>query len=256
MLGAAATGTVTSQVTVTLPPATQTPEPSATPTVVYTPTPDKEIITNPSGIGFELGAKIEGQQEGVREVIDIVPAETMDAKKQADFEIRTNPETYGFKEGETILAYVPNADGSFTFELRRATNFDDVIAVFGTTGFTWNPAQLKDDNGNPTAMRVGKIIAMNGSVPVDKHNADSAVLSPLLNDFLKLTKFTSGGTSVYTFISKDGTEGVQFLFSQKKIGDKGEGYVYFRGVKGEIIYMYVVGFDGNIGFVKGLPGWK
>jgi hypothetical protein len=96
---------------------------------------------------------------------------------------------------------------------------------------------------------------MNGSVPVDKHAAESALRS-LFNDFLKLTQFASDGSSPFSFISKDGKDGVQFIFSQKEKGGKGEGYLYFRGVKGEIIYMYVVGFDGNLSFVKGLPGWK
>jgi hypothetical protein len=88
------TVTSSAEETVALPAATQTPEPSATPTAVSTPAPAKELITNSSGIGFELGAQIEGQPEW-REVIDIIPAEGMDAEKKALFEIMTNPEKIG-----------------------------------------------------------------------------------------------------------------------------------------------------------------
>ncbi len=244
--------TVTSEVTVTLSTVTQTPEPSATPTAVYTPTLAKDIITNSSGIGFELGAQIEGQPEGVRAVVDIVPSESMNAEKQAEFEIRTNPMTYGFKEGETYLVYIPAPNDpykKFRVELQRTSNAD-VIATFGNTDFVWNLEQLVDENGEPIALRVGKIITMEANrVSSDDINAVTTDVTDMGNEFRALTHTLAIGGFAAIFTSKDGKQGVPFIFHQTKENDESKGTVTFRAVDGRsIIKMYVVGYNGDLSF--------
>lgn len=174
----------------TLPPATstplatatQTPEPLAIPTAVYTPTPAKDIITNPSDIGFELGAQIEGQPEGVREVVDIVPPDMWDAKKKAAYEEKIDPTTYGFAEGETLLVYIPTPDDTYKkyrVELQRASNPADVIAVFGSTDFVWNLFDMVGENGEPVFLNAGVIVEVRGRNPVNRGGS-----SALTQDFL------------------------------------------------------------------------
>jgi len=252
----ASQGTAIPEVTVTfaLPTITQTPEPSATPTTVYTPTPQKEIVKRPSGVGIDLGLQIEGQPEGVRLVNDLIPNSVWKADRQAEFELRNNPEIYGFLLGETQLVYIPTEDSQGRVELQRSSTAD-VIAVFGSEGFAWIPEQLVDDNGEPIALRTGKIVEMKYRVPVDQHAEDLAVV-PMLNDFLRLTRFGSPfSVAPSIFISKDGTQGVQFSFFSKK--DDSEGFIYFRAVDGKtLIYMYVEGYDiNNLDFAERLQGW-
>ncbi len=241
--------TATPEATATLPTATQTPEPSTTPTAVYTPTSAKEIITNTSGIGFALGEQIEGQPEGVRAVIDIVPSDAMNAEKQAEFKIRTNPETFGFKPGETQLVHIPTEDGKFRIELQRTSNAD-VIAVFENTGFTWNPEKLVSDDGNPIALRSGNVIEMNGGEPIYAAT-DRSALFRLTNEMNLLFPQLDSPTRYHeVFISKDGKGGVPFGFSPTN-EEKTEGYFYFRAADNRsIIYMFVKGYDRTLSFAE------
>jgi hypothetical protein len=245
--------TVTSQVTVTLPTATQTPEPSATPTAVYTPTPAKDIITNPSGIGFELDAQIEGQPEGVREVIDIIPPDLWDAKKKAAYEEKVDPTTYGFAEGETQLAYIPTPDEEyqkFRIELQRTSNPADVIAVFGSTDFVWKMHQMLDENGNPVFLNAGVIVEMRGGVPVNSSTVRSTA-SRLTDSFQEtFTDVYFSSVDHYLVVAKDGNTGVQFNFIATGDGADGKGYVFFRDKDNRTVRrIYIEDFKGNISFV-------
>jgi hypothetical protein len=246
--------TVTSQVTVTLPTATQPPDPSATPTAVYTPTPAKDIITNPGGIGFELGAQVEGQPEGVRQVVDIVLPEVMDAKKQADFEIKINPMTYGFGEGETQLVYVPDGD-KFRVELQRTSNPADVIAVFGDEDFVWNPEKLVHDNGDPVFLDAGLVVAVRYRAPANREAASSAAFA-ITGGFNKL--FNRNGQhfprhQLFIFISRDGQSGVQVNYTTNESLPEGEGYLYFRDKDQKTVrYIHVKDFDERTSFVEAL----
>lgn len=252
--------TVAPEATVTSPPptATQTPEPSATPTAVYTPIPAKEIVTNPSGIGFELGAQIDGQPEEVREVIDIIPSDMWDAKKKAAYEEKIDPTTYGFAEGETLLVYIPTLDDTYKkyrVELLRTSDPADVIAVFGSTDFVWNLFDMVDDNGEPVFLSAGVIVEVRGRVFVNLETVVSA--SPrLTQDFFEVAprhlRFSSN-RSFYICISKDGKRGVQFNFISNNAKDvtEGKGFIYFRDKDGRTVrYIYVEDFDKRPSFVE------
>ncbi len=248
--------TVTSEVTVTLPTATQTPEPTATPTAVYTPTPAKDIITNPSGIGFELGKQIEGQPEGVREVIDIIPPDMWDAKKKAAYEEKVDPTTYGFPEGETQLAYIPTLDDTYKkyrVELQRTSEPSDVIAMFGSTDFVWKINEMVGDNGEPVFLNAGVIVEVRGRILVNLGAVMSAS-SRLNYDFFEVAP-RLGFTRIqhYICISKDGKRGVQFSFPSTNAEDviEGKGFIYFRDKDGKTVrYIYVEDFDKRPSFVE------
>ncbi len=248
--------TVSPEATFTLPAATQTPEPTATPTSVYTPTPAKEIITNSSKVGFELGAQIVGQPEGVREVMDILPADGMSAEKQAEFEIKTNPQAYGFLEGEKQLAYIPTSDEEYQklrIELQRTSNPADVIAVFGSTDFVWKINEMIDESGNPVFLNVGQIVEMKGGVPVNII-AVRSFASRLYNVFAndqpngQHTLFRSG--QYFTFISKDGTRAVIVDFAHTDDTRK-KGYLFYMNAdKKTVRWIYVEDFDESLSFVE------
>lgn len=242
--------TVSPEATFTLPAATQTPEPTATPTSVYTPTPAKEIITNSSKVGFELGSQIVGQPEGVRGVMDIVPADRMSADKQAEFEIKTNPQTYGFLEGETQLAYMPTPDEEyqkFRIELQRTSNPADVIAVFGAKDFVWDFDKLLSQSGEPVAFGVAAEVLMNGRVPENPETVRSA----LLRLSYKYSEETNGkitGTYTFLFVSKDGKKAVPFNYIPTN-DNSDEGNLYFKAKDDSLIVMFIKNFNETANFV-------
>lgn len=208
----------------------------------------RELVMKPSGVGFELGAQIEGQPEGVREVADIVPPNVWDDEKKADYEERIDPTTYGFAQGETRLVYIPTEDGKGRVELQRTSNPTDVIAVFGSSDFVWKISEMVDENGDPVFLNAGVIVEMRGGVPV-------SISSPagLANDFLELRNLDAPTHYGYIFVSRDGTRAVQFNFVPTGDGEDSKGYVYFRDEDGRTVrYIYVEDFDERPSFVRRL----
>lgn len=243
--------TVTSEATVTfaLPTTTQTPEPSATPTAVYTPTPQKEIVKRPSGVGIELGPQIEGQPEGVRLINDLIPNPEWKADRQAEFVLRNNPETYGFLPGETQLVYIPTEDGKGRVELQRTSNAE-VIAVFGSEGFTWNSEQLVGNDSEPIVIRSGNVIEMKNRVAVDIPSAVS-LISKLQDNFFKELSIKYNEkmkTEFYIFISTNGKLGVLVNFYHDKTSK--DGILYFMDDDKTVRWLYVKDFDTSLGFVE------
>lgn len=212
----------------------------------------QEIILTQSGIGFELGAQIEGQPDGVLAVVDIVPNSVWNAEKQADFEERVDPTTYGFAEGETRFVYIPTEDGKYRVELQRTSNPVDVIAIFGSNDFVWKISEMVDENGDPVFLNAGKIVEMRGGVPVNPSTTRSAG-SRLVDGFYEAIQRNFPRHQLYIFVSKDGKRGVQFNFAATGDGTDGKGYVYFRDEdKRTVRYIYVEDFVNTPSFVQRL----
>ncbi len=234
--------TVTSEVTVTLPTATQTPEPSATQTAVYTSTPAQETIKNASGIGFVLGGQVAGQPVGVKIVTDTVPPDAMDAKKKTDFETRINPMTYGFAEGETRVVYIPTEDGKGRVELRRTSDLSEVIAVFGSKDFDWDMTKMIGDDGVSVISKVGFLTS--------KAAANSAG-GKLIKSFMKIFR-SQLVHDEFISASADPEKWVPFNLSPTDEGNLGnEGYVYFLSKDTRtLLWLHVTHFRGDLSFIE------
>ncbi|GEM_PF-5480506 len=212
----------------------------------------QEIVLTPSGIGFELGAQIEGQPEGVREVVDILPSSMWNTEKKADYEERIDPTTYGFAEGETRFVYIPTEDGKYRVELQRTSDPADVIAVFSSNDFVWKISEMVDEGGDLVFLNAGLIVEMRGGVPVNPSTTRSAG-SRLVDGFYEAIQRNFPRHQLYIFVSKDGKRGVQFNFTATGDGTDGKGYIYFRDVDRKTVrYIYVEDFVNTPSFVQRL----
>ncbi len=192
-----------------------------------------EIVTTPSGIGFELGAQIEGQPEGVREVVDIVPPADLNYKEKLDWEERNNPETYGFEVGDTRWVY---QDGKLV--LQDADDPSIEIAEMGVRELVWDWSKMVDENGESVLLRVGKLWEMRGGYPVQFNGVLTSakqLYKSLGADGFSERISKTGAFFGARVISQDGSQGVQIEFynpgGNKAAESQGNtrGYVTFWG---------------------------
>ncbi len=245
--------TVTSaeRVTVTLPAATQSPEPSASPTAVYTPTPAQETIPIGGGLSVVLGEKVDG---GI--VIDkFVADSSLTPERQAEKLADTDYTRVGYEQGD--LLWMQNEKGKTV--LVDAADHESVIAEFkraknagGTTEVVWNWDKMIDpETGESILFKIKGIKTFDLGryrLPVDNDSLlefQRSIRNKEAKDFAELHEVFNYSASDGAISSLDGKKVIGDVFEiigiEGMAKDATDGVLYF-GVNDQVWRIYVTNF--------------